>query len=312
MQTAVPSLRDFLLLYGESQLAQFLVASGHEAANLSFLSSVVAYYDVPRITIYSEQYDSTNQGINFAIDLNRETMRVIPGPGQSIVVSLVFSFGMGVFDNALEEGFIPAPSGSEMIGTNSIFLQAMAQGIPFVVISTQNEAILSTLAISANAKAYITTAIDNGLIVIVPSQELTIGNTPAVSWFQLNPITGEMSGVLENGIHSVEYTAGQTVVEDGAGYVIASEAVEIEDGLVLEKEAEAQIVAIEKAEAALVKAEGLSKADAKLIFAYLAAISGVVGGITAALGQTGAGLGLGIFAALAGLASVQFDWGNQQ
>ena len=78
----------------------------------------------------------------------------------------------------------------------------------------QNFSILQTLAISEDAKAYITTAIDDGKVVIVPAQEVPIGDTSAVSWYEIDPKTGELSGVLENGIRSVavEFTARQALL----------------------------------------------------------------------------------------------------
>ncbi|MGA2706193.1 MAG: choice-of-anchor Q domain-containing protein [Isosphaeraceae bacterium] len=180
VETAVPSLKNYLLLEDESNLLQFLAGSGQEAANFATISSLAAYYDRPRIDIYSEQFDPTTDTFQFAIDLLRETMDVIVVPGQSLASSQAFNFTMGTFDNTLEQSYLPSQAGSINTGTTNIFAQAVAQGIPFVALSAQNLATLSSLAISANAKAYITAAIDQGLVVIVPSQEVPIAGTSAV------------------------------------------------------------------------------------------------------------------------------------
>jgi uncharacterized membrane protein len=200
--TALRVLRDFVVLTAEDQTMQFLADSSLGASSYSLASSVVAYYDRPSITIFSEQNDPTARAIDFSIDLRRETERVIALPGQELQAAQIFNFSMGLFDNALEAQIIPAVAGSENIGTTNIFLQAGSQGIPLVLLSSQNISVLSTLNISANAKAYITAAVGQGLLVIVPSRDVTIGITSAISWLQFNPNTGETVGVLENGIHS--------------------------------------------------------------------------------------------------------------
>ena len=216
------ALRDLYLLYAEAQSAGFLVDSGQAAATIASAMDVIAYYDRPRITIFSEQLNPATENIDFAIDLRCETMRVIAFPGQNSTAEMAFNLDMGLFDNALEDSFVPQGAGSTDISTVNIFTQASVEGIPLVFLSPQNLSSVSSLGISAAAKAYITTAINQGLFVLVPSSEVKVGATSAVSWFQINPTTGQVTGVLESGIHSAtiaENVATENVYIEEIGWV---------------------------------------------------------------------------------------------
>jgi transglutaminase-like putative cysteine protease len=189
----------------ELKIAQFLVASAELTASYASLSDVVAYYDRPRITIVSEQGDPGLGTIDYAIDLRRETMSVYAAPGQNTAAAQGFDLARGLADNALESDLIPALQNGVNIGTESIFQQAAAQGIPILVITSENLDLVSSLNISSDAQAYITTAVQSGLEVLVPAHEVSIGGTTTISWFEINPTTGETVGVLENGIHSTDF-----------------------------------------------------------------------------------------------------------
>ena len=137
------------------------------------MAGVAAYYDSPRITIYSAQADPASDSLDFAIDLRSETMTVIAAPGQNTVAAQAFNIERGLLDNAREDQFLPTTTGMVNVGTSVLFQQAIAQGISIVPLLPQDIALVSSLDISANAQAYITTALENGLNVIVPSKELS-------------------------------------------------------------------------------------------------------------------------------------------
>lgn len=186
----------------ESACARFLVESDRQAANFETLSDVVAYYDRPRITIFSDQLDQAEDKLQFAVDLRRETMRVYAVPGQNTVAAQSFNMVMGFTNNALESAFLPPMANGVNLGTANIFAEARSQDVPITVITSANLASVSSLNISADAKAYITTAIQNGFDVLVPTKEVTIRGKTAVSWYEIDPRTGVTRGVLENGIYS--------------------------------------------------------------------------------------------------------------
>ena len=235
-------------------------------------------------------------------------MSVIAAPSQSLAVSQAFNFTMGVFDNTLEQSYYPRPDRIGEHRDDQHLRTSSSPGDSVRRLSAQDLATLSSLSISANAKAYITAAIDQGLLVIVPSQEVPIAGKSTVSWLEINPTTGEIAGVLENGIRSVvEYTSGEVVVEDSEGYVIAAEATELGEALTEVPAIESEVTALEEAEAVAIKAAKANRAFGTaaggIVAGYATTIAGVIHNDLATIGFGGA------LTATFLLASAGFGWG---
>ena len=79
---------------------------------------------------------------------------------------------------------------------------ASEQDIPFAFISETNLDLLSTIGLSAEAQARITTAVLDGKIVNIPTTAPLIDGEPAIGWWEIDPETGETIGVMENGLHN--------------------------------------------------------------------------------------------------------------
>jgi uncharacterized membrane protein len=218
--TTVSTAHTSLITAEQFQLLQFAVRSQNEARNLAVGNAVAAYFDRPSVTIAGIRFDRATGGLDFSFDLRRETMRVVAAPGQNPQAAVAFNFTKGLIDNVFEQDVIPAASGTTLLGTINIVQQALAQGVPFVTITSGNLPALSTLDVSAEAKARITAAVLQGAIVATPVHSVMVGTTQAISWLELNPSTGEISGVLEDGTRSA---LGEEATVDGAGDATATE-----------------------------------------------------------------------------------------
>src|SRR5262249_19920243 len=105
----------------------------------------------------------------------------------------------------------PGTSGAQpqIISTATVFQVAQAANMSFGYIGPTNLSLLGTLNISADAKARITAAIQNGYIAYMPLGSVTIGGVATTAWYEINPETGETTGVTEDGGHQAmsEYAA---------------------------------------------------------------------------------------------------------
>ena len=131
-------------------------------------------------------------------------------------VAKVFNVATGLLDNALETS-VSGSRKTKALKTSErpiSLQQAVAQGIPLIELSRQNIASLSTLSISADAKAYYHDSNRHGTIVLVPNKPVPIGNTSTISWLEYNPTTGEVAGVFDNGIRSAISEEGEAEAED--------------------------------------------------------------------------------------------------
>jgi transglutaminase-like putative cysteine protease len=192
---------DALMAVARSELANFAVFSDDETADLEHGFSVEAYFDAPRVTTFSSQLVTANNTstISYSIDLVNDSVRAIASPGQSVQATLGFAGTRGIFDSILESQILPVPPGGQNLSAAAIIQQSVQQGIPLVVISAGNLSLLQALNLPADAASRITTNVQNGLAVIVPTQPLTVNGTQTTAWYDFNPTTGEIIAESQNG-----------------------------------------------------------------------------------------------------------------
>jgi hypothetical protein len=93
-------------------------------------------------------------------------------------------------------------------GVGAVFEAAAAQGIP---ISVLRDTIPDALPIGPRATALIAGALDDGDVVIVPAEPVTIDGTEHIGWWRVDPATGAATDVMDGG-------AGTSMVEQAKIY----------------------------------------------------------------------------------------------
>lgn len=193
---------------------------------------VQAYPDSPRLIVSSSTLNesSTSSGsLQLAIDLLRDHLRVVVSPGANTEVLQAFNLVRGLQDTALESAVVSQVAkalGLSAANNSSanVLAAAVAQGIPFVAISSGNLSTLNGLNLPADAKAQITQEVTSGSTVLVPSAPVMVNGQPTVAWFLGNPQTGEVIGVNQDGKHAsiVESAAFWSIVAAaGIGLLVA-------------------------------------------------------------------------------------------
>ena len=153
---------------------------------------------------------STHQdggNLSAAIDLMKNDARDIEAPGQAFGVSFFFEQMRGYFDSALEGQVLAAATGQQVVTFDTVTEALAAQGGQLVLISQDNLGDLDRLSLSADAKARITQEVNSGLVVLTPTQMVTINGQSTVEWLQVNFATGQVISVAPNGGHqaAIEY-----------------------------------------------------------------------------------------------------------
>ena len=206
-------------------LLRFLEASQPIIGNMASLSSVRAYFDRPRITIASSSYSGTDSSFSIALDLQRDQMRVEPFPGQNSLALSLFNILYGITEGEIEGGVLQVESSGQQLSTSSIFEAAIIQNIELVSLTPEDVAKVANLTISAQAKARITAALEQGKSIIVPTASVTISGVQTIGWYELDPTTGEMLAMLEDGTHGADI---EFVADEGVDVAFISE---VEEGL---------------------------------------------------------------------------------
>ncbi len=237
---------------------------------------VRAYADSPRLMLAIGKVQAgtaTEPGtIQFEIDLRRDTVRVVPTPGQSAVATAAFNIVRGVAATLIEKqvvaGSVPADQQELVINTDNVLRAAGAQGIPVIVLTPADLPTLANrLTASADALARITDALTAGQFVIVPESPVSLGTIRTTSWYDVNPLTGETISVGENGGHNAAIEYEKIVAAVGTGLILGINTFTITDVFFPEWK---QLLA--DALAAVGTAEGLGSTLAASYFEAVAAV----------------------------------------
>ena len=76
-----------------------------------------------------------------------------------------------------------------------------------IVVTADDLSQLETSTLSAQARSRIVSAVRSGKVVVAPKHMVTLNGEQTVGWWEKDPTTGDVSGVMEDGLHfaAVEY-----------------------------------------------------------------------------------------------------------
>ncbi len=214
---AAAALNNTLIDQSRSYLVSLMAVSDGETDRLAATDLLKAYFDRPRVTIVGvnlSPINNTSSQLSFEADLRRDTIRAIAYPGQATSVVAPFQTDRGILESVAEGSVFPATSSDNGLtlqfhaNAAAVIGAAAAQNIPLLSLTPADIAQVSGLPISADARARITSALEAGKNVIVPSTTVTLNGLPAIAWFEIDPVSGEAVGVGEDGTHqaAIEWT----------------------------------------------------------------------------------------------------------
>jgi uncharacterized membrane protein len=214
-------VRVMTTLIERSRIAGYLTQSGLYTKVFSERSFVAAYGERPQLTILRSRAIETASGINFAleIDLRRDVVRVIAAPGQALAAAIAHQINRGFANSgfevaALRRGSEATTPATFSLNTHVIYQLARDQGIPIILLTPSDMSRLDTLDYTADARARVSAALAEGLLVAIPERSIVVDGEPRVGWYQFDTETGATVSVFDNGNHFAgEYTALQRITD---------------------------------------------------------------------------------------------------
>jgi hypothetical protein len=174
------------------------------------LRSVISGPNVTLVTGSKLDPSDLSSGVRVEIDmLHRASTTIMLGESTA---DLHPSALTGVTDQVAEQVMIElamedaAGSATVEFGANvgEIFSAAIDQGITVVTISELGE--LSSLDLEPEALVRIASALESGLIVVVPETSVELGGLRRSGWWLIDPVTGVTRDELDNGKGSASFS----------------------------------------------------------------------------------------------------------
>jgi len=215
-EQATSLARAFLIELERIEVETYAGLSDLFTQQLTGYSDTRAYFDAPRVDLASTQVIAGaapgSVTLDWQMDLLKDDIRVLLPPGQGTDATFGFNTARGVTDNVAEGQALNTIGGTSAVTTLGIFNAANQQGIDMVTIGGGNLTSLAGLNISSDAKARISAAAQQGLVVFVPASTVLLDGQQTIGWYEYDPQSGQLVGVLENGDHGAEEVEADAVL----------------------------------------------------------------------------------------------------
>jgi uncharacterized membrane protein len=162
---------------------------------------VKSYPDQPKLVLMTQTSISNTVSTSFELLNIRE--RAIAYPGQPTEAVYVANLTRTMVDKAIEYAIAEALLGPHIFSAFATLAAADEMGIPHSLITAANLGDLDDLGISDEAKARITAATGEGMLIYVPDDMVVIDGQPTIGWLEIDD-AGYASFVAEDGCRAQE------------------------------------------------------------------------------------------------------------
>jgi len=177
-------------------------------------SGVMLAWTTPRILIAGVEVATSGNrraDAKMTLDLRMDEVRSYPYPGAPTRLAILFNAARGIQESVIEGALVSLTTGRRETATTVRLIQAAeAANVPLLVISASTRSTLNDLPGAPPAcLQMMEAAIAHGREVIVPARAVLLAGAQRWGWWELNPGSGEVVGVMEDGQHQgmVEYNA---------------------------------------------------------------------------------------------------------
>ncbi len=182
------------------------------AAHSDALTDRIAYPNhlavvraVPRVLIASSETQgdtSTTATSALSLDLRLDEVQAYVYPGFPSRAARLFQIARGMQESVLEAALIAKWTGRPAVSTASLMAEASRQRVRLLTVSgADRSALAEAEGLPPVARARIETTLAAGRDVIVPARAVPIAGRPSWGWWDIDPDSGAVIGVMESGQH---------------------------------------------------------------------------------------------------------------
>ncbi|MGB0383411.1 MAG: FG-GAP-like repeat-containing protein [Ardenticatenaceae bacterium] len=163
---------------------------------------IKSYAAAPRLIISSMDLDAEGT-FEMTLDLLGDYIIAHAYPSQNIYMVHTFQNNRGYMESYLEGLALESMTGRTARTTHNVF--EAWRDLPdadIIAVTSDNLDELEQANISDEAKGRIVAAVQAGKVVITPNQMVSIDGVETIGWWENDPQTGAIEGVMEDGLHS--------------------------------------------------------------------------------------------------------------
>jgi hypothetical protein len=135
------------------------------------------------------------------MDLRQDSIEALPYPGQALGMTGTFQYGRGVFESVLEGKVLELFLGKRALTTSYIMQEASKKKIPVRLFSENEKAELEKLGMPEHVSGRALKAMAAGAVIVIPERSIRFDGQDRWGWWQVDPKTQEVVGVLDTGLH---------------------------------------------------------------------------------------------------------------
>ncbi len=168
----------------------------------------------PRILIVGIEMTGKEKGqmdAKVSLDLRLDELRAYPWPAAPASLVSLFQTARGIQESVIEGSLVALATGRDpTANTAQIISVAEKQGVPLVVINTSTRSRLGEIVpgVPPTCVQMMDAALAKGREIIIPSRAIALGGEERWGWWEVDPASGQVIGVMQNGEHQgmVEYS----------------------------------------------------------------------------------------------------------
>lgn len=193
-------------------------------------SGVALAWEVPRILITGVEIASGKGeriDAKVSLDLRLDEIKAYPYRGTPTRMTNVFQAARGIQESVIEGSLVAVATGrAEAATTAQVMRAAEKEQVPLLVISSATSSRIPELVAGLPAACIqlVEAALSQGREIVIPSRAVTLDGVPQFGWWDVDPLSGSIVGVMQDGQHqgTVEYSlAGDKIaLNDKTGKVI--------------------------------------------------------------------------------------------
>ncbi|GAB3023548.1 transglutaminase domain-containing protein [Bowmanella dokdonensis] len=192
----------------------FAAESDRLTTNLAHANGVAVAYTRPRVIIFSVEGQQGPQGDPMAfrssLDLRLDEVDAYPYPGHSMRAIELFQQARGMQNSIAEANFIERIVGKGQSASTMNLMERVPDKVDDLLgLGPDQQAELDGLPqLSPYAKRLIRQRMSEGRQVIIPNQPVVLAGRSRYGWWEVDPQSGRMIGVMDDGLHQamVDYS----------------------------------------------------------------------------------------------------------